>query len=200
MLLPAISELGGVIQLSGSLEDPVSGTVLKSSVVRVRRKADVLNGVDELIETIRRDLGEAKRSIDRQSKPLMQVTTSSLEALKVDPLARDTYRAARVDEGRALFEEALRIDPSFTSAKASLGMLNFELRDREKGQALLAQAVRAVDELTDKERYSVLAFHAMAVENDPQRAVDYFKALIATYPDSGTAYNNLGRAYMLQGQ
>jgi eukaryotic-like serine/threonine-protein kinase len=200
VLVPSIGEVGGVYQLSGSLQDPATGTVLKATVVRAQRKEDVLNGLDELIRRIRSDLGEAGRSISQQSKPLAEVTTSSLEALKVFSLAREAHRAARVDEARGLYEEALRLDPSFTSARASLGILNFEWRDRVRGQELLAQSIKDVDGLTDKERYTVLGWHAQAVENNPQKAADYWAALLAIYPDMWSASNNLGRSYMQMGR
>jgi len=200
VLVPSIADVGGVYQLSGLLEDPATGTIRRSARVRARRKEDVLNGVDELVHSIRSDLGEARRSISQQSKPLDRVTTSSLEALRLFSLGRDAHRAARIDEARALYEQALSLDPAFTAARAALGMLNVELRDREKGKQLLGEAIKQVDGLTERERYTVLAFHAAAVDNDPQKAIDYYKALLAIYPDAGTAYNNIGRAYMQMGR
>ena len=128
------------------------------------------------------------------------MTTSSLEALKVFSVAREVYTSARIDEAVTLFEEALRLDPSFAGARAQLGMIHFQLRDRKKGTELLAQTIQSVNELTEKERYGLLAFHAMAVENNPQKAADYYKTLLALYPDTWAPYNNLGRAYMQMGR
>lgn len=195
VLVPRVTEVGGVYQLSGSIEDPATGAVLRSRVVRVRRKEDVLHGIDELVGEIRNDLGEARHSISQQGKPLAEVTTSSLEALKVFSRAREAHVATRTDEALVLLEEALRLDPSFTAARAQLGMIHFELRDREYGTKLLAQAIENIDGLTDREKYSVLAFHATAVEKNPQKAADYCTALLALYPDAAFAHNNLGRAY-----
>jgi eukaryotic-like serine/threonine-protein kinase len=200
VLVPRISEIGGVYQLSGSIEDAATGTTLKSTIVRLRRKEDVLHGIDELVGGLRSALGEARDSISQMGKPLAAVTTDSLDALRVFSRARDAYMASRIDEAQTLYEEALRLDPSFTAARAQLGMLHFELRDREYGKKLLAEAIRDVDGLTEKEKYSVLAFHASAVENSPEKAGGYYKALLALYPDMGAAHNNLGRAYMQMGR
>jgi tetratricopeptide (TPR) repeat protein len=200
VLVPSITEVGGVYQLSGLLEDPATGTIRRSASARARHKEDVLNGLDELVQSIRSDLGEARRSISRQGKPLDRVTTSSLEALRLFSLGRDAHRAAQIDEARALYEQALGLDPAFTAARASLGMLTFELGDRERGKQLLEEAVKGVDGLTDREKYTLLAFHAAAIENDPQKAIDNYKALLAIYPDAGAAYNNMGRAYMQMGR
>jgi tetratricopeptide (TPR) repeat protein/tRNA A-37 threonylcarbamoyl transferase component Bud32 len=200
VMVPRIAEVGGLYQLSGSLEDPETGAVLRSAVVGSLESHEVLGGIDELVGRIRNDLGEARRSIEGHGKPLAQVTTSSLPALKVFSVARETLLAGRIDEALALYEEALRLDPSFTGARAQIGMIHFELRDREKGKMLLAQVIQDVDDLTDKERYSVLAFHAAAVENNPQKAIDLYQALLALYPDASPVHNNIGRAYMQMGR
>lgn len=200
VLVPSISEIGGVYQLAGSIVDPVTGGTLKSVVVRAQAKTDVLEAVDELIAGVRSDLGEARSSASLRGKPLAQVTTSSLVALKVFSLAREAHAAARIDEARGLYEEALRLDPGFTGARASLGILNFELRDREKGRELLAESIKEVDGLTDKERASIVAFHAEAIESDLQKAADTYIPLLAMYPDAGTVHNNLGRLYMKMGK
>jgi tetratricopeptide (TPR) repeat protein/tRNA A-37 threonylcarbamoyl transferase component Bud32 len=200
VLVPRISKIGAVYQLSGSIEDAATGAVLKSAVVRVQRKEGVLHGIDELVGSIRDDLGEAGGSMSKMGKSLAAVTTDSLDALRIFSRAREAQTAARIDEALTLYEEALRLDPSFTAARAQLGMIHFELRDREYGKTLLAEAIKSVDELTDREKYSVLAFHALAVENSPQKAVDYYKAVLALYPDASSAHNNIGRAYMRMGR
>ncbi len=200
VLVPSIAEAGGVYQLSGVLQDPASGDVLASALVRAPRKEDVLPAADQLIARIRSVLGEASRSISQQAKPLGDVTTSSLVALKVFAAGRAAFVAARIDEAKSLFEEALRIDPSFTGARAQLGMIEFELGDRARGREHLARAVTEIDDLTDKEKYSVLAFHAAAVEGNAQKAADYYGTLLTMYPRTAAAHNNLGRAYMQMGR
>ena len=95
-----------------------------------------------------------------------------------------------------MYEEALRIDPTFTGARASLGIINFEFFDRAKGVELLSQALKAVDGLTDNERVSVLGFHAMVVEKNLEKAADHYKTFLTLHPDVASAHNNLGRIYM----
>jgi serine/threonine protein kinase/Flp pilus assembly protein TadD len=195
-LLPSISGIGGVYALSATIQDPATGASLKSESVRAEGKPEVLKALDQLAKKIRQDLGETRDAVSKQSKPLVQVTTSSLEALKQFSLAVEKSRAGKFDEARQLYEDALRIDPAFTSAKGALGMVQFELFDREKGKALLAQAVQHVEGLTDKEKYNILAFYTSAVQNDFPKAIDYWKSLLALYPDAGGTHNNIGRVYL----
>jgi tetratricopeptide (TPR) repeat protein len=97
-----------------------------------------------------------------------------------------------------LYEEALRIDPAITSPRGSLGLINIEFFDREKGLELLSQAINATDGLTDNERVSLLGFHALYVERNPEKAADHYRAFLAVHADSAAAHNNLGRIYMQQ--
>ena len=196
VLAPAVTSTGGTYLLSASLLDPASGATLKSETVHARSKDDVLAAVDELSIKIRSALGEASEMIAGQTKPLVKVTTGSLEALQHFSLGREAHSAQQFDKARTLFEEALRIDPSFTAARASLGIINAEFFDRAKGLELLSQAITAVDGLTDNERVSVLGFHALVVERNLEKAAGHYQAFLTLHPDVAAAHNNLGRVYM----
>ncbi len=198
VLAPAISSTGGSYLLSASLLDPATGTILKSETVYARTKDAVLEAVDELSGKIRGTLGEAGEMIAGEAKPLTKATTGSLEALQHFSLGREAHIAQQFDKARTLYEEALRIDPAFTGARASLGIINVEFFDRAKGLELLTQALKAVDGLGDNERVSVLGFHAMAVERNLDKAADHYKTFLTLHPDVASAHNNLGRIYMQQ--
>jgi len=200
ILVPSISRIGDTYALTGVIEDPSTGESFRSEIVRSKGKNEVLNTLDELNERIRRDLGETLAEISEQSKPLAKVTTSSLEALKQYSLGSKNNRKANFDEARIYFENALRIDPTFTAAKASLGQLNFERFNRDEGKRLLTEAVKDVDNLTDREKYGILAFYAISVKNKPQEAVEHLKARLALYSSDSAAHNNLGLYYGQMGR
>ena len=196
VLAPTIASTGGSYLLAASLLDPSTGAALKSETVQARAKQEVLAALDELSRRIRGDLGEASSMIAGQTKPLARVTTSSLEALQHFSLGREAHIAQQIDKARSLYEEALRLDPAFTAARASLGIINVEFFDRPKGVELISQAIKAVDGLTDNERLSVLGFHAMVVERNLEKAAEHYRTFIAVHPDYAAAHNNLGRVYM----
>ena len=182
--------------LVASLIEPSTGATLKSESTRASSKDSVLSALDELASRVRSALGEASSIITGQAKPLVKATTSSLEALQLFSLGREAHTSQQFAKARSLYEEALRIDPSFTAARGSLGILNVEFFDRAKGVELLSQSVKAVDGLTDNERVSVLGFYAMAVEHDLEKAANQYRAFLAVHPDAAAAHNNLGRIYM----
>ena len=196
VLAPSMSKIGNVYLLSASLVGPVDGATIATFGVRSEDVRSVLRAVDDLTAQIRVRLGEGAAALAKQSKPLQTVTTSSLEALKLFSAAIDkATRESNFYAARELYESALRVDPSFTSARASLGMVEWEFFDREKGKKLLAEAAQHADELTDAEKYSVLAFYAIVVENNPSKAAEQWKASLALYPDRARSHNALGRVY-----
>jgi tetratricopeptide (TPR) repeat protein len=99
------------------------------------------------------------------------------------------------------------VDPTFTMARASLGVLHLDQAalgvphfDTEEGKRLLRDAVQHTSNLTDKEKYSILAYYAHWVEHDPDKAIHYYKALLAIYPDYPEAYSSLYWVYRRMGR
>jgi tetratricopeptide (TPR) repeat protein len=202
MVVPSISQIGDEYVLAAMIQRADDGETLLSEMVQSQNINHLLNSLDDLSRKIRGDLGESLDAISRQSKPLAKVTTSSLEALKQYSLGIENHWNANFTEARTYYENALKIDSNFTSARASLGMLIYEKfpYEMEKGRQLLSQAVKHVDNLTDKEKFGILAFYANAVEHDNEKAVKNMKMLLALYPDYYPAHNNLGWYYSQMGR
>ena len=206
VIVPTIAEIGGSYRLSARIRAVSSGEDIKTEVARAQSKEKVLDAVDALAASVRRDLGESIQKIS-ESKPLAAATTSSLEALKQYSLGVEKRNAGQVQEAKTMYEDALRIDPGFTMAMAQLGNLHVILAtngvpqfDAEVGRHLLSQAVQHVSSLTDKEKYVVLAYHAQWVDRDMEKAAGYYKALLAIYPENVGAYASLSWDYGLMGR
>jgi serine/threonine protein kinase/tetratricopeptide (TPR) repeat protein len=202
ILIPSISRSGDTYALTGSLFDVEENKSLGSKIVYASGEDKVLDALDKLSKEIRLDLGESLSSVRQKGKPLTQVTTESLEALKQYSLAVENHWNANIQDARDHYEGALNLDSTFTAAKASLGILLLERfpRERERGTRLVSEAVANVDSLTDKEKFGILAFHAAGVEHDLEKAAQYMKSLLALYPDNYTARNNLGWYYQSMGR
>jgi len=200
LVIPSISGVGDNYRLAARIRDVVSGDDVRTTIVKAKGKDRVLDGLDQLAAKVRRDLGESLLAISRSNRPLATVTTASLEALKQYSIAIQKHGETNYREAKLYYENALSIDPRFTSAQASLGMLDFDLFDRKEGQRLLSEAVRNVDSLTDREKYWLLGLHALAVEKDLDKYVKYDKILIGLYPDYALAHYNLGNGYRMVGR
>jgi tetratricopeptide (TPR) repeat protein len=101
---------------------------------------------------------------------------------------------------RENYENALKIDTGFTAARASLGNLLIEKFDPIKGRELLIQAVKSVDKLTERERLGILTFHAVNVEHNIPKGIEYARMRIKLYPDDASGRTNLAWYYLSSGQ
>jgi tetratricopeptide (TPR) repeat protein len=199
-LAPAISKVGDNYVLSCDLIEAQSGDLMRSEVVYAEGQSEILEKMDKLSLKIRRSLGETRYQIMGQNKPLARVTTHSLEALQKFSLGIEHHLAGDFGGARRYYESALQIDSTFTSARASLGNLLYEKFNQEEGTRLLNKVIASVNELTDKEKYGILAFYAVNVEKDLNKGIEYNKMLIEMYPDDPTYQNNIGWYYQNAGR
>ena len=193
-LVPGISRAANRYIITCRIEQANNGEILKSEIINSDEN-NILENLDELGQKIREDLGESKPQIQKQGKPLKQVTTSSLEALKLYSLGIEEHWKSNFMRARYYYENALKIDSNFTSAKASLGNLLFEKFDRTLGKKFLKDALKSIDRVTDKEKYGILAFYAVNVEGNLDDAIKYTRIQADLYPDDATPHNNLGWYY-----
>jgi tetratricopeptide (TPR) repeat protein len=195
-IVPGISQIGNRYAISAKIMETRTGDLLKSEVLYADTRNDILPGLDRLSKKMRRILGESRYAISTQDKPLQKATTSSLEALKLYSLGVEHHVNLDFKGARDYYQNALQIDTGFTAAKASLGSLLIEkFGDMKKGKELLGQALKSIDNLTEREKLAILAFYASNVENDFPKGIEYAKMRIALYPDDAIAHNNLGWYY-----
>jgi tetratricopeptide (TPR) repeat protein len=189
--------------------DPVGrGYILAASVISasdgealtaVRETADddgqIIGAIDRLSAKLRERIGESLKSI-RAGAPLGRATTTSLEALqKYSQAIRAAELEADPDKAIALLEEAVALDTAFAMAYRKLGN---ELRirgERTRGDEALTKAFAHRDRLTEVERFHVEALYYIYIPQDVERAAAVYRRMVDAYPDSVTAWHNLGVTY-----
>jgi len=199
-IVPSISRVGSQYILTVRIQEATTGAIFRSEVLYAKGQDEILEKLDHLTKKIRRNLGESRYKISGQNKPLYEVTTSSLDALKQFSIGHENHLNLEFGKAVIHYKNAIDIDSGFTSAKASLGNLLFEKFDQEKGREWLDKAILSIENLTDHEKYSILSFYAANIENNLAKAIDYSNTIIELYPDDPIAYNNLGWYYQNQGK
>lgn len=200
VVVPTITGVGGSYELTGVIQNAKTGENLRSTLVEADGQGEVLNALNELAERIRSDLGEASRSISQKSKPLEKVTTSSLAALKQYSMGFDRHQSGDFEAAKRHYEHAVERDSTFAIALGSLGMLEYLHFDRIRGIDYLNRAVEFADETTEPESFSIRAAHAIAVEEDMEKAAEIYKMSVDAYPDASINHNNLGTVYSMLGR
>ena len=202
LVLPHIVRAGTAYLLEASLVEPATGRVAGQVRVTAKGREDVLlEAIDDLTGKLRRMLGESLPSIAASDPPLVQYTTSSLEALKLLQLGRDAWGAAEFAKAERCFREALELDPRFSAARGSLGLVLIQFLGRpEEGKKELTQAVADASDVSPRESVMVKALHKQFVEGDLPGALDEYRFISELYPDMMQPYNNSGRIYEKMGR
>jgi tetratricopeptide (TPR) repeat protein len=192
VIVGEINEAGGRYVLSARLVDAQDGSELLALRETASDESEIVPAVDELSARFRERVGESYASL-RESAPLEQVTTGSLDALRLYSQALDADDAGDDDRAIALLEEAVERDTAFAMAWRKLGVL-LSNRNVEGGRALEAEkrAFAHRDRLTTRERYLTEGTYYNDVAKDRGRAITAYENLLDLNPDDAWALNNLG--------
>ena len=196
LLVPRIMSAGEAYDLQVVLVDPVRRRHVDRVRVTARGKEDVLlRGIDKLTERVRSRLGESLSSIEKASRPITEVSTSSWDALNYLSMGMGRWLEGKFKEAAALFELALENDSQFVDARASLGLLYIQfLREQPKGKEMLSQALRDAEaqELPQRDILKLRASVKHYVEGDRAGALEQYHLMQELFPDFMPAWNNAG--------
>ncbi len=181
VILPTVAQVGGVVRVSLEVIDPNSGATVYSESADARSVQQVLPALDQALAVVRTQLGEAMASVERSSKPLEQVTTSNLEALKAFSLGLNARLRAEPEQARALFGEAVRLDPEFAMAYLQLAFMSYVENDAVQTRRNLDLALANRAHLTQRE--TLFLEGAEATLADPVRSLEKFRLMATLYPD-----------------
>jgi DNA-binding winged helix-turn-helix (wHTH) protein/tetratricopeptide (TPR) repeat protein len=178
----SIDRLGSAYVVGLRARDCHSGEVLDQEQAQAAKKEDVLNALDHIASRFRERAGESLSTLTAHDVPLVEATTSSLEALKSYSMGWQVV--ASQGEGAALpfFKHAVETDPQFAAAYAALAIM---YGSTEQGD-LAAESVRKAYELrahaTANERYFITAYYEGRVLGNQQKALQTCQEWIAAYP------------------
>ncbi len=188
LILPTLTEVGGRLRITAEVIDPNTGVTVYTESADAKNADGVLPALDSVLEKLRTRLGEPVSLVDQRSKPLQQVTTANLEALRAYTLGQEAKLEDRYIEARNLNNTAIKLDPDFSHAYLALGTLDYIESDflgAEKNWAI-ADSKRA--RLTLRE--SLWLDAANSVFSPPKTMLAKWKSLVAMYPDEYNGYHN----------
>jgi tetratricopeptide (TPR) repeat protein len=186
----ALHRVGGDYVLSGRALRPGTGEEL-FAVRTVAGEARLLGGMQSLSRAIRRRMGESREAI-RRSRPLPDVTTPSLHALRFYAEAEQQAMRGNLELATALTGQALAADPDFAMAHRLAGSLASNTLRFGDARDHLGHAYRTRHRLSERERLHVEGIYYGAVALEPRRAADVYRLLVQRDPGDVRAANNLG--------
>jgi tetratricopeptide (TPR) repeat protein len=119
----SIALLGSQYVISLNAVNCRNGDSLAREQVTAEAKEKVLPALGTAASRLRSKLGESLASIQQFDKPIEQVTTSSLDALKAFSQGREVFISGQQEKAIPFFERALEADPKFAGALAQLAAI-----------------------------------------------------------------------------
>jgi putative peptide modification system cyclase len=199
LLLPSVAEVGGKLRVSIELVDPSNGVTVYADSADGRGIDSALGSLDALNGRLRERLGESSTQIQAADKPLAEITTPSLEALRLYTLARDqSARHYNLAESMRLIQLALRADPEFTMAYTARARLKLANGDYAGAKQDFQTANRFREHLSARE--AMVLDNGLAEFGPVQARVDGWRTLVRVYPDFYAGYFKLAMEQSLYQQ
>ncbi|HTU36012.1 MAG TPA: winged helix-turn-helix domain-containing protein [Candidatus Acidoferrum sp.] len=200
LIAAGITRTGSNYELTAQLIDPRTGEAVRSYSERSYGEDHILDALDEIAASVRRDLGESLFEIHSADKPLPEVTTSSLAALKQYSDATALWEHGHYKQSVALLEVAVQTDPNFAMAHAALGVAysSYIYNDPERGKQEYEKALALSSRTTDRERMIIQTHYAGDLGHVNEAAALY-RSYLARYPDDWSMLLNYARLLRLHG-
>jgi eukaryotic-like serine/threonine-protein kinase len=152
------------------------------------------SALSRLARDVRRQLGESLAAIEQDKRPLDQVTTSSLDALKLYSRAAEATRQGDADTGVRLLSAALDFDPAFAMAHRLIARLYGTVGNTAKQQEHLDKAYDLRERLTRRERLHVEASYFNG-RGEYDKAVTSLEGAVNLFPGDADSRYELALAY-----
>ena len=199
LLLPSVAEVGGKLRVSLELVDPSNQVTVYADSAEGRGIESALASLDAVNGRLRETLGESTGDIQANGKPLAQITTPSLDALRLYTLANEAaIRDYRFDESMRLLNLALQEDPEFALAYTSRARLHLANSDFPKALVDLQHAATLRPRLSSRE--SLILDTGLAEFGPVLPRLQVWQLFARIYPDNYRAYFQVAynRAFYLQ--
>jgi eukaryotic-like serine/threonine-protein kinase len=194
-----ISKVGTGYLLAARIVMPDGGSAIAQFRESAPNDVGLLAAIDRLSERVREKAGESLRSI-RESEPLDQVTTESLDALKKYAAGVRAAEAGEWGRSLQLLEAAVAIDSTFAMAwrKLSTQLGNVRIDPARQIEAA-TNSYRFRARLTERERNLAEARYYGRVTLDRDAEIAVYERVLDHHPDDRAALNNLAYVFKLNG-
>ena len=175
------------MRVSIEVVDPSNQVTVFAESAEGRGAESALTSLDTVNGELRERLGESLTDIKANGKPLAQITTPSLDALRLYTLANEAaIKNYRFDESMRLLNLALREDPHFALAYSSRARLHLANSDFPGAKADLARASLYRGRLSARE--ALMLDTGLAEFGPAEARVNLWKTVARIYPDTYRAY------------
>lgn len=201
MLAGSIASLGSEYVIGLRAVDCESGETVAQEQAAASSKEAVLKTLDGVATKLREKLGESLASIQKFDTPLEQITTPSLEALRMCSVAYRTMNTKSQAEAIPFFRRAIELDPNFAAAYVGLGATYANMGE----SGLATEYIQKANELpanrvSPRERFYISAHYYDTVTGELEKAEQTYKLWTQDFPRDHGGHLNLAYVYSILGE
>lgn len=176
--------------------DVDSKKLLKSASSRGEGVASILkNQIDELSNQISSGFGIPEVSVAADQRPVMEVTTSSIDAYNYFLRGREEHYKLYYQDARRFLEKAVQLDTTFAMAYISLAVTYGALGESRLSREAYQKAFAHADKTSRRERLHIEAAYASVVERNTEKRIQILRQLVDEYPKEKLVHHSLGTYY-----
>src|ERR1022692_1331532 len=177
-----------------------TGDALAEEQATAASKEKVLDALGQEASNLRTELGESLATVRKFDVPLVQATTSSLEALKAYSLGRKIFNAKGPAASLPYDQRAIELDPNFAMGYLLLGYDYTNLSEVGRAGEYLTKAFQLREHASEMEKLEITATYYRNVTGELDKAAQISQEWIESYPRDVDAYIALDLVYGAQGQ
>jgi serine/threonine protein kinase/tetratricopeptide (TPR) repeat protein len=176
--------------------DAATRESLRSASARGDGVASILKSqIDEISRQVGRGIGRPLLKVEAPVRPIIELTTSSMEAYNYFLRGRDDFEKFYFADAQRFLERSIALDPDFAFAYLVLSDAVNQLGDFNRRDTALEDAYRHSSAASEKERLYIAAEYARLKEHDPDKQQRLLLELVRKYPDEKYAHYALGFSY-----
>ncbi len=186
-----------VVRIGGRflLTEDATSCVDDKDLGQVKQEAataeDLPSSIDKLAESLRKTLGESRRSIARFNAPLLATNTASLEALKYYSQAKNEAELGKWPDAITLLKHAVVADPAFGAAYYDLAAAYSGTEDYVSERETLQKAHALSGSTSAPVRFAIDALYSAVTTQDLYESERNYRNWTELYPLSAPAWNGL---------
>jgi tetratricopeptide (TPR) repeat protein len=181
----SVAKLGSEYALSLKALDCATGETLAEQQTEAPSKEKVLTAYGELAKQLSGRLVESVTAL-RPASALPEVTTRSIEALKVYAQANQTDTASG-HSSIPLYQRAIELDREFGMAYAQISLRYSGAAQPQQARAATLKAYELRDRMTEPERLFATFLYERQVTGNLEKALTAVQAWFQRYPNDATA-------------
>src|SRR3984957_22481 len=177
-----------------------NGDTLAQEQTTAPAKEKVLDALGEAASKLRGELGESLATVQKFDIPLVQETTSSLEALKVYTLGRAACREKGAAAALPFHQRAIELDPNFAMGYRAVYADYQSMGEVGRAGEYLTKAFQLREHASEREKISIAAGYYTSQTGELEKAAQVYQEEIESYPRDSAGYSGLGLEYGALGQ